>query len=362
MPLTRRSLLGSLAVLGVAVARPHRLRGDRARRAAGADDAVTGTSDGPEAGAFPVTIAHKFGETTLTDAADPDRLRRAQGPGRPAGPRASCRWAPRRGSSSASGGVIGPWAEAALDGRRRAAGRSRPPTASQFEADRRPGARPVLALYAGSPQEDYDKLSAIAPVVAAPEDYVDYGIPWDVEAEIVGRAVGRPARMAELVAASKKAVADAAAAHPDFAGRTALVATPYEGIYVYGEQDPRTRLMTELGFVLPDGFAEALGDTGNTFGGNISDERADLLDVDALVCFADAGDAAAADRDHGLQAARRGHRRSGWSGCGPPTTPPTRSRSSPCSRCPTCWRTSWTGWRRRWTANRPRAASRGAEA
>ncbi|GAA1840965.1 ABC transporter substrate-binding protein [Microlunatus capsulatus] len=287
MPLTRRSLLGSLAVLGVAVPGLTAC-GATGKAAAGADDAVTGTSDGPEDGAFPVTIAHKFGETTLTE--QPTRIvcvgLKDQDDLLALGivPVGASTWL-----ELGQGGVIGPWAEAALDGRPAPQALE---TADGIAFEAVAGLAPdlVLALYAGLTAEDYEKLSAIAPVVAAPEGFVDYGIPWDVEAEVVGRAVGRPARMAELVAASKQAVADAAAAHPAFAGRTALVATPYEGIYVYGEQDPRTRLLTSLGFVLPDGFAEALGDTGNTFGGTISDERADLLDVDALVCFADAGD------------------------------------------------------------------------
>jgi hypothetical protein len=38
------------------------------------------------------------------------------------------------------------------------------------------------------------------------------------------------------------------AAHPEFAGATALVATPYERIWVYGPEDVRGRFLTSLGF------------------------------------------------------------------------------------------------------------------
>jgi iron complex transport system substrate-binding protein len=65
--------------------------------------------------------------------------------------------------------------------------------------------------------------------------------------------------------------------------------TPYEGLYVYGAEDPRVRLMTDLGFVLPEELEELLP-KGSSFGGNVSAERAEVLDVDALVCFADEGD------------------------------------------------------------------------
>jgi iron complex transport system substrate-binding protein len=286
MPLSRRSLLGSLAVAAV---------GAPVLAACGADatpvaqpgEAASTPSVGPEAGALPVTVTHKYGETTVSSA--PTRIvcvgLKDQDDLLALGlvPVGASKWL-----ELGQGGVIGPWAEKAL------AGRPAPQALDTangiaFEAIAALTPDLILALYSGLTKEEYTKLTAIAPVIAPPKDYVDYGIPWDVEAETVGRAVGQPARMAELVAASKKAVSDAAAAHPDFAGLTSLVATPYEGIYVYGEQDPRTRLMGELGFVLPKGFAAALGDAGNTFGGNVSAERSDLLDVDALICFADQG-------------------------------------------------------------------------
>ena len=49
---------------------------------------------------------------------------------------------------------------------------------------------------------------------------------------------------------------------------------------VYGEQDVRGRFLTMLGFQLPAGLQEI---TGTEFGGNLSMERADLLDVDVII-------------------------------------------------------------------------------
>jgi iron complex transport system substrate-binding protein len=65
------------------------------------------------------------------------------------------------------------------------------------------------------------------------------------------------------------------------------MATPYEGIFVYGPEDPRGRFLQALGFELPPDLVEV---TGEQFGGNVSEERADMLDVDALV-WLDADDA-----------------------------------------------------------------------
>src|SRR5437870_12496898 len=39
--------------------------------------------------------------------------------------------------------------------------------------------------------------------------------------------------------------------HPEFKGKTGLMASPYEGYFIYGSQDPRSRLQTDLGFTLP---------------------------------------------------------------------------------------------------------------
>ena len=138
----------------------------------------------------------------------------------------------------------------------------------------------ILALYAGVTQEEYDILSQIAPTVAQPGDYVDYGIPWQELTLTVGKAVGQAAEAEALIAGVEEKFVQVRAEHPEFAGANSIVATPYEGIWVYGAQDVRGRLLTMLGFELPAGLAEI---TGAGFGGNLSMERADLLDVDVII-------------------------------------------------------------------------------
>jgi iron complex transport system substrate-binding protein len=103
----------------------------------------------------------------------------------------------------------------------------------------------------------------------------------------VGKAVGKEAEAKALVTAVEDKFARVRAEHPEFQGATAVVATPYQGIWVYGPQDVRGRLLTSLGFTLPEGLAEL---TGAEYGGNLSLERADLLDVDVIV-WLDPGDA-----------------------------------------------------------------------
>jgi iron complex transport system substrate-binding protein len=138
----------------------------------------------------------------------------------------------------------------------------------------------ILALYSGLTQEQYNLLTKIAPTVAQPADYVDYGIPWQALTRTVGRIVGQAQQADALVAGVEKRFEEVRAAHPEFAGTAALVATPYEGIWVYGPEDVRGRFLTSLGFKLPADLVEV---TGAEFGGNLSMERADMLDVDAII-------------------------------------------------------------------------------
>jgi iron complex transport system substrate-binding protein len=138
----------------------------------------------------------------------------------------------------------------------------------------------ILALFAGLTQEQYDLLTQIAPTVAQPGDYVDYGIPWQELTRTAGRVVGQAEEADKLLTEVEARFEQVRAEHPEFEGATAIVATPYEGIWVYGSQDVRGRFLTSLGFKLPAGLDEI---TGKEFGGNLSLERADLLDVDVII-------------------------------------------------------------------------------
>ncbi|MCL4863495.1 MAG: hypothetical protein KJZ93_29085 [Caldilineaceae bacterium] len=82
--------------------------------------------------------------------------------------------------------------------------------------------------------------------MAQPAGYVDYGVPWQELTLTVGRAVGMAAEAEALVADVEARFSQAQAEHPEFVGATAVVATPYEGIWVYGPEDVRGRLLTSL--------------------------------------------------------------------------------------------------------------------
>jgi iron complex transport system substrate-binding protein len=247
--------------------------------------APSGAAQTSEPGAFPVTIEHKFGSTTIEEA--PERVvvagLREQDSLLALGivPVGTTEW------YGEHPGAIFPWAEEALGDA------PRPkvlPFDDGIQFEQVAALRPdlILAVYSGLTDKDYETLSQIAPTVAQPPGQVDWGSSWQDEILTTGKAVGKPKEAERLRDEAEARLAAAKAEHPEFAGQTAAVATPYQGIYVYGPQDARSRLLVDLGFTFPDEL-ENIG--GQDFGGQLSGEKLDLLDVGALVWFADPGPA-----------------------------------------------------------------------
>ncbi len=248
----------------------------------GASGTAHAGSAGSGPSAFPVTIANKFGSTTVESA--PRRIVTVGLTDQDAVlalgqvPVATTEWL------GAYKGAIGPWAADRLGSNPVPTVLKDPGTGPQVEQIAALHPDLILALYAGLTKAQYDSLSKFAPVVAAPEGYSDYGIPWQQQTEIIGKALGKASQARQLVAGVTADFAAAAKAHPEFAGATALVATPYQGTFVYGSEDARSRLLGSLGFRLPAGLDQAIG---NQFGANISKERTDLLDTGAIVWLVD---------------------------------------------------------------------------
>jgi iron complex transport system substrate-binding protein len=138
----------------------------------------------------------------------------------------------------------------------------------------------IIGQYAGMTREEFDKASQIAPTVPQSGKYPDYGAPWQEMTRVIGRALGRPADA--LIARVEADFAAARKKYPQFAGRTAVVAEMFEGnaVFARSASDPRTRFLTDLGFVLPPDIAKLAGDKD---GFTVSPERLDLLDRDLLV-------------------------------------------------------------------------------
>ncbi|MEZ0491049.1 ABC transporter substrate-binding protein [Kineococcus sp. TBRC 1896] len=144
----------------------------------------------------------------------------------------------------------------------------------------------VLALVSGIDEARYDQLSQVAPVLARPSGSAPYAADRTATTLTIARAVGREAQGERLTAAADAAFTDAVAAHPEFSGRTGVVALPYDGRYgVFSPQDARGAFLRDLGFSLPPALAAL--DTGDSFFIDVSAERLDLLEADVLVVLTD---------------------------------------------------------------------------
>jgi iron complex transport system substrate-binding protein len=245
--------------------------------------AAPSSANAAEEGAYPVTLTHRFGETTIESA--PTRVvtvgLKEQDDVLALGvvPVGATKWL-----TFDDGGVYGQWATAAL-------GDAPKPTVlgdAAIEFEKIAALRPdlIIAVYSALTKTDYDKLSKVAPTIAQSKDHQDWGVPWDVQAMTVGKALGQPAKMQALVDQAQAKVTETAKAHPEFAGKIGLVASPYEGVFIYGTQDPRPRLLTELGFRLPADLDKV---TKSAWGGQLSTERMDFVDTDALIWFVEPG-------------------------------------------------------------------------
>lgn len=140
----------------------------------------------------------------------------------------------------------------------------------------------IIGLYTDMSEEQYANLSAIAPTIAPSGEYPEFGMPWQETTRTVGLALGHAERAEELIADVDAQLAEAAAAHPEFQGLEMVVAEMFEpgSSFARSANDPRTKLLTSLGFVLPDEIAELAGDLD---GAEITDEQMELLDRDLLV-------------------------------------------------------------------------------
>jgi len=142
----------------------------------------------------------------------------------------------------------------------------------------------IIALSSGITAEQYGLLSQIAPTVANPPGSADYGVPWDISAQITGLALGEVEKADALVADIRARIEGIAAAHPDWAGKTAAVAFYWnDAPGAYRSIDPRAHLLEDFGFKTPDAINAA--GAADAFFVSLSAEDLTPLDTDILIWF-----------------------------------------------------------------------------
>jgi iron complex transport system substrate-binding protein len=249
--------------------------------ACGADQEKTSTSavTASRSGAFPATVGHKYGTTTVKQA--PKRVVvvgiREQDALLALGvaPVATTEWYGK------DPGALESWARAKL------AGAPLPtvmPSSDGIEIERVAAQRPdlIVGIDTGMTRKEYQQLSLLAPTIAPPAGTVDYGASWQQDLQMIGQALGKRADADRLQAQVEDQIRQVAAEHPSWRGKEAINATLDNGsFYVYGPKTANTQLFAQLGFAFPP----ALRDVGGSsdFGGTVAGERADLLDVDLIL-------------------------------------------------------------------------------
>jgi iron complex transport system substrate-binding protein len=229
--------------------------------------------------AFPVTVAHKFGETTV-----PTEPKRVVSVGLTEQdtllqlgvvPVAVTEWYGEKGFAT------WPWAEDLL-------GDAEPEVldgSDGFEFERIAALQPdlIVGTNAGLTQRDYDLLSQIAPTIASIDGSTRYFSSWQDQTLQIARALSREAEGQALVDDLEGRYAEVAAAHPEWQGRTATFSQggPYDGqLYVY-PAGLSTDFLSELGFTMTAGLEGYAPEEGSQ--AEISAENVGLIDADVVV-------------------------------------------------------------------------------
>lgn len=249
------------------------------------------SSDAPEtrsavdAGAFPVTIKHAFGSTTIKK--EPTRV-------------ATLGWTDQ--DAVLSLGVVPVGATKLTWGGNKAG------SSDWFDAELKKvgGTAPVryddtdgapieevaklnpdviLATNSGITKQEYAKLSKIAPVVAYPD--APWVTSWQDTLETVGEALGRNTLAEKVEDQTEDAIDAAAKANPAIQGKSVLFTymstADLSSVGVYLAEDNRVRILEELGMTMPAVLAK-IAKPGE-FYTTVSAEKAGELDSDVLLTY-----------------------------------------------------------------------------
>lgn len=144
----------------------------------------------------------------------------------------------------------------------------------------------ILGVNSGISKDEYAKLTKIAPTVAYPG--VAWGTAWEDSLRVIGKALGRSSAADRLLTATNKRIDDGLAEHPELKGKTAAWAwftpTDLSTIGLYTSSDLRPQMLRRFG--LQDASIVTTLSRGTTqFSANLSAEKSTSLDADVLVFY-----------------------------------------------------------------------------
>jgi iron complex transport system substrate-binding protein len=240
-----------------------------------------------EADAFPVTIDHAYGETTIEE--EPTRV-------------ATLGWSDHDMAASLGVAPVGaveitwggneqkstPWFDEQLE----RLGAEQPVRYS--DADGAPDEeiaklRPdlILATNSGITEQEYARLSKLAPVVAFPDQ--PWVTTWQESLDMVGQSLGRSELADEVATETQASIDTAADANPEVVGKTfifgALATADMSKVDYYTPEDNRTRLLAAVGMENAP-IIEQISKPG-AFYGTVSAEKAPQLESDVFITYAE---------------------------------------------------------------------------
>ncbi|MFC4333137.1 iron-siderophore ABC transporter substrate-binding protein [Streptomyces andamanensis] len=256
-------------------------------------DDSAGAGASASSGAFPVTVEHAFGSTTITKAPqrvvtvgytdDQDVLALGVKPvgmvdqyPNPAGksPDINTQW---------------PWVKDKWGDARPTVIMSNGDSGPNYEkiAALRPDL--IIAVYSEIDQTAYAKLSKIAPTVGRTKaEKEPFSAPWQDNALQIATALGKADEGKKLVQGIRDQLAAVKKAHPEFAGQKAVALSWYkDAVAPFTTTDVRGQLLAGMGF---KGQTEIDKIAGDKFYTTLSPERMDLVDVDRVFVINDKAD------------------------------------------------------------------------
>lgn len=143
----------------------------------------------------------------------------------------------------------------------------------------------ILDVRSSGDAKRYQKLSSIAPTVGVPKGGDNYLTTTQQQTTTIATALGEQTKGAALLKQVDDAFVATAAAHPEWKGKSVTVATrTSNGWGAYTQGDVRLGFFTKLGFIESPTIA-TLKPNSTGFSTSISDEQLNLLDADLTVAF-----------------------------------------------------------------------------
>ncbi len=138
----------------------------------------------------------------------------------------------------------------------------------------------ILGQWSGMTEREYKMLSVIAPTVPPSADYADYGSPWQVMHQRIGKALGREDQAVAQITAIEQRITDLRAAHPEWQDMSGTMAWPVR-IGAFASRDIRGRFLADLGFSVTNEVDDLV--KGENFYVIIPPETLEPIDTDVLV-------------------------------------------------------------------------------